>query len=256
MRISSALILVLCGLLIGCAEPKKETPQQNIHYILGVSYLRENNPSRALQEFDKAHKAEPRNPDILIGLGRAYQLRGAYDQAEKYYLQALKEDPEDPLIENNLGDLYLSMERPDDAIHYFSKASSNLRFGNAEVSLTGLGYAHFLKQDYPAAIRAYRQALAQNPRYDEAQLRLGETYYAMGRTDRALGAFRQALKLNGSNVQTHFQLGLAHMELGNFAKARQSFRNVIKLAPLSELGEQAEQYLESLPQETGDGTGL
>lgn len=247
MRISSAFILVLCGLLIGCAEPKKEAPQQNIHYILGVSYLQENNPSRALQEFDMAHKAEPRNPDVLIGLGRAYQLRGAYDKAEKYYLQALKERPDDSLIENNLGDLYLNLQRPDDAISYFTKASSNLRFSSAEVSLTGLGYAYFLKQDYPEAIRAYRQALAQNPRYDEAQLRLGETYYAMGRTDRALAAFHQALRLNGNNVQTHFQLGLAYMELGHPTEAKQAFRNVIKLAPLSELGEQAEQYLESLP---------
>ena len=247
MRVSLAVILILCGLLSGCAAPQKEkTPAQDVHYILGVSYLQEGNASRALQEFHLAHKADAKDVDTLVGLGRAYQLKGAFAEAEKYYLQALQLRPDDSLIENNLGALYLDLQRPDDAIRYFSKAAANLMFVNAEVSLTGLGYAHFQKREYLEAIDAYRKALAQNPRYDEAHLRLGETYYAMGKTDRALGEFHQALKLNGNNILTHMQLGLAYMKVENPTEAMQYFRNVVRLAPSSELGEQAEHYLELL----------
>lgn len=246
MRFKSLVALVLCGLLFGCAAPQKKAPEQNVHYILGVSYLREGNASRALQEFTKAHQADRNNADILVGLGRAYQLKGAYQEAEQRYLQALKMRPGDSLIDNNLGDLYLRLQRYDDAIHYFGKAASNLMFANSEVSLTGLGYAHFMKREYAEAISAYRKALVQNPRYDEAHLRLGETYYAMGKTDRALGEFRQALKLNGSNVRTHFQLGLAYMKAEQPSQAAQYFRNVVRLAPTSDLGEQADHYLELL----------
>ncbi len=247
MRFSSAVILVLCGLLVGCAEPRQKAPQQeDVHYILGVSYLHEGNASRALQEFHKAYEADAHNPDVLVGLGRAYQLKGAYADAEGYYLRALKERPDDSLIENNLGALYLDLQRPDDAIHYFNKAASNLMFDRSEVPLTGLGYAHFQKREYLEAINAYRKALAQNPRYDQAHLRLGETYYAMGKTGRALGEFHQALKLNGNNIRTHFQLGLAYMKENSSAEAVQYFRNVVRLAPSSELGEQAEHYLELL----------
>jgi Tfp pilus assembly protein PilF len=247
MRFSSAVILILCGLLAGCAEPQqKPSQQENVHYILGVSYLQEGDASRALQEFHKAHEADARNVDILVGLGRAYQLKAAFAEAEGYYLQALQMRPDDSLIENNLGDLYLNMQRPDDAIHYFGKAASNMQFTSSEVSLTGLGYAHFQKREYLEAVDAYRRALKQNPRYDEAHLRLGETYYAMGKTDRALGEFQQALKLNGNNIRTHFQLGMAHMKADNPGEAVQYFRNVVKLSPSSELGEQAEHYLELL----------
>ena len=247
MRFSPIVLLVLFGLLFGCAAPEeKKAPEQDVHYILGVSYLQEGNASRALQEFHKAHEADSGNADVLIGLGRAYQLKGAYSEAEKYYLQALDSRPDDPLIENNLGALYLDLQRPDDAIHYFGKAADNLMFANAEVSLTGLGYAHFQKREYLEAISAYRKALAQNPRYDEAHLRLGETYYAMGKTDRALGEFHQALKLNGNNIRTHFQLGLAYMKMDNPTEATQYFRNVVRLAPSTELAEQAEHYLELL----------
>ncbi len=247
MRFSSAIILILCGLSVGCAKPQKSSSQQeNVHYILGVSYLQEGDASRAMQEFHMAHEVDAQNVDILVGLGRAYQLKGAFAEAEGYYLQALQLRPDDSLIENNLGDLCLNMQRPDDAIYYFGKAASNMMFTSSEVSLTGLGYAHFQKREYLEAINAYRKALAQNPRYDEAHLRLGETYYAMGKTDRALGEFQQALKLNGSNIQTHFQLGLAHMKADHPSEAVQYFRNVVKLAPSSELGEQADHYLELL----------
>ncbi|MEZ4485870.1 MAG: tetratricopeptide repeat protein [Syntrophotaleaceae bacterium] len=247
MRVSSTVALILCGLLFGCAEPQqKKTSEKDVHYILGVSYLQEGNASRALQEFHLAHEANAGNVDTLIGLGRAYQLKGAFAEAEQYYLQALKLRPDDSLIENNLGDLYLNLQRPDDAIHYFSKAASNLMFASSEVSLTGLGYAHFQKREYLEATNAYRKALVQNPRYDEAHLRLGETYYAMGKTDRALGEFLQALKLNGNNPRTHLQLGLAYMKANNPVEAVQYFRNVVRLVPSSELGEQAEHYLELL----------
>ncbi|MCD4689459.1 MAG: tetratricopeptide repeat protein [Desulfuromonadaceae bacterium] len=247
MRFSSAVILILCGLLVGCAEPQKSSSQQeDVHYILGVSYLQEGDASRALQEFHMAHKADAHSVDILVGLGRAYQLKGAFAEAEGYYLRALQLRPDDSLIENNLGDLYLNMQRLDDAIHYFGKAASNLMFTSSEVSFTGLGYANFQKREYLEATNAYRKALRQNPRYDEAHLRLGETYYAMGKTDRALGEFQQALKLNGNNIRTHFQLGLAHMKADSPTEAVQYFRNVLKLSPSSELAEQAEHYLELL----------
>lgn len=246
MRFSSAVVFILCSLLIGCAEPQKETPQEDVHYILGVSYLQEGNASRALQEFHQSYEADAHNPDVLVGLGRAYQLKGAFSEAEGYYLQALKERPDDSLIENNLGSLYLDLQRPDDAIYYFSKAASNLMFASSEVPLTGLGYAHFQKREYLEAVNAYRKALAQNPSYAQAHLRLGETYYAMGKTDRALGEFHQSLTLNANNPFTHFQLGLAYMKLNNQTEAVQYFRNVVRLSPSSDLGEQADHYLELL----------
>lgn len=246
MRFSSAIVFILCSLLAGCAEPQKETPQQDVHYILGVSYLQEGDASRALQEFHQSYEANAHDADVLTGLGRAYQLKGAFPEAEGFYLQALKERPDDSLIENNLGALYLDLQRPDDAIHYFGKAASNMLFSSSEVSLTGLGYAHFQKREYLESINAYRKALAQNPRYAQAHLRLGETYYAMGKTDRALGEFLQSLKSNGNNPYTHFQLGLAYMKLNNPTEAVQYFSNVVRLAPSSELGEQADHYLELL----------
>ncbi len=246
MRFCTVSLLLLTLLIAGCAQPRQDTQAENVHYILGVSYLQEGDSARALQEFHRAHQAQPRNPNVLIGLGRSYHLRGAHEQAERYYRLALRERPDDSMIENNLGDLYLSQGRLEEAIYYFEKAASNLMFTDSAVSLTGLGYAHFLSGDYPEALRAYRRALAQNPRYDQAYLRLGETYFAMDNLDRARGAFRQALRLNGNNIQAHYKLGMTQMKLGNVDAALQSFETLIKLAPMSDLAGEAEDYIEML----------
>jgi tetratricopeptide (TPR) repeat protein len=241
-----SVLLFCCCLLMACSQPAKKAEDQNVHYILGVSYLREYNSSLALQEFQKALAIDSRNPDVYVGLGRAYHLKKAYAEAEKHYLQALRLRPDDPLTENNLGALYLDMERLDDAAHYFSQAAANLTFTNAEVSYTGLGYAHFLKGEYLEAISAYKKALSQNTRYGQAHQRLGEAYYALGKTDRAIGEFRQALDLNSNDVLAHFQLGLAYIKLGETAKATACLQKVLRLAPDSELAGQAESYLEVL----------
>jgi len=248
MRIKPLAVVMLfcCCLLTACTQPAKKTEGPNVHYILGVSYLRENNSTMALQEFQKALAADSSNPDVYVGLGRAYHLKGAYAEAEKQYLQALKLRPDDPLTENNLGALYLDMERPDDAVRYFGKAAANMTFPSAEVSYTGLGYAHFLKGEYLEAISAYKKALAQNSRYAQAHQRLGETYYAMDKTDRAISEFRQALELNSNDVLAHFQLGLAYMKQGEAAKAADSLQKVLRLAPDTGLAGQAESYLEVL----------
>jgi Flp pilus assembly protein TadD len=246
-RLFPVLILLFCCLPAACAPAKKAKPEgPGVHYILGISYLREGNPTKALQEFQKAQAATPREPDVYVGLGQTYHQKGAFEESEKSYLQALKLRPDDPLTENNLGALYLDMKRLDDAIRYFGKASSSMTFTNAEVAFTGLGYAHFLKGEYLEAITAYEKALAHNRNYARAHMRLGEVYYAMGKTDRAIGEYLQALKMAGNYPLAHFQLGLAYMKQGVVEKARQSFQTVLHLAPDSELATQAENYLEVL----------
>jgi Tfp pilus assembly protein PilF len=245
-RLFPVILLVSCCLLAACAPVQEKKTGPDVHYILGVSYLREGNSTKALQEFQKALENEPRNPDVHVGLGKTYHLKGALDEAEKHYLQALKLRPDDPLTENNLGALYLDMKKFDESIRYFGMAANNLTFTNAEVAFAGLGYAHFLKGEYLEAISAYEKALAQNDNYVQAHLRLGEVYYTLDRINRAIGEYRHALRIDGNFVPAHFQVGLAYMKLGEREKARQSFQYVLRLAPGSELAEQAESYLEVL----------
>jgi len=242
------LILLLVTLLpSGCGGgKKKQVDQGEAHYILGLSYLQENNPSLALKEFRLAAQSKPESAHIQAALAQAYYLKKAFPEAEEHYLQALKLDRDNSQVENNLAVLYLDMERWNDAIRYFRKASSDLTFTRAEVALTGLGYAYLQKGEYLAAVTACKEALAHNLKYPPAHLRLGEAYYALDKTDLAIEAFRQALSLAPDYSAAHYRLALARMKSGETEKAIASFRDVIRLAPDSEQGRLSVDYLKLL----------
>jgi Tfp pilus assembly protein PilF len=240
------MLLVAC-LLAGCGgSNKNKSDPGEAHYLLGVSYLREHNPTMALKEFLLAAEAKPQRADIQSALGQAYHFKKAYSEAEEHYLRALQLDPENPHFQNNLAALYLDMERWDDAIRYFRKASDRLTFTSPEVALTGIGYAYLHKGEYLQAVTACKEALSHNSRYPQAYLRLGEAYYALDKSDLAIDTFLKGLALAPNFTEAHYKLALAYAKSGETDKAKASFRQVIRLAPDSEQGELAADYLKLL----------
>lgn len=216
------------------------------HYLLGASALAENNPTMALQEFLQAEKLDSHDPDIQAGLAQAYMQKLAYDLAEVHWQEAIELSDGAPQYYNNLGALYLSMERYDDAISAFRKAADNLLFASPEISWTGIGLAQFHKQDYAAAEQSYRKALQLNSRFAQASFRLGELYYQRDRTVEAAEAFSRAVELEPRYVDALYWLGMTAMKTGDNPLARQSFKETIKLAPDSEQARLSKGYLKTL----------
>jgi Tfp pilus assembly protein PilF len=229
--------LLLVAVLLGCAGPTvQQQAEAETHYMLGVSYLRERDATRALKEFLIAEKADPGSKEVHAALGQAYQLKQAYELAEQHYLKAIALDPDNPQIKNNLGSLYLYMKQWDKAIEQFRLASGNLLFNEAEVSLTGMGVAYFNKAQYLDAIEAYRKALQANPLYAQAHFYLGEAYAALNKSDLAIKSYLEAIRLAPNYVQAHYRLAMAYMRIKDLKNAKSSFTRVIELAPDSETG--------------------
>jgi Tfp pilus assembly protein PilF len=241
-----SLILILALANAGCSTGKKKIDDGEVHYILGLSYLQEHNPTLALREFLLAQDFAPRDARVQVGLGQAYHLKGAYPQAEQHYLNAVRLSRGDPKFQNNLGALYLDMQRWDDAISYFSKAASNLLFPTPELALTGMGYAYFHQGEYAKATTAMRDALGHNPRFAQARLGLGEVFFAQEETERAIVEFRQALAIAPDFSTAHYKLGLAYLKIRQTEKAFESFQQVVRRVPDTEIGRLSQNYLELL----------
>ena len=229
------VILVTFLPLFGCISTKDKTDGK-VHCTLGISYLREPSYSLALKEFMLAVKANPDDPNIHLSMGQTYQLMRAYDDAEKSYKKALRLSDASfaPICQNNLGALYLDMKRWHDAIFYFTLASKNLLFQNADVANAGIGYAHFNKGDILTAITFYKKSLESNSNYATAHMRLAEAYEAFGKTDLALKEYQEVVKMAPNNPVVQFQYGLTLAKLGKKSQAVQAFREVIRIAPNSE----------------------
>lgn len=70
----------------------------------------------------KALELEPANPLALGILAVACHYQKRYDEAHKLYIEALKDDPENPGLQNNLGSIYLIKNQPDKALVHFRAA--------------------------------------------------------------------------------------------------------------------------------------
>ena len=100
----------------------------------------------------------PNDAALLNDLAQVHQMRGAGGQAIDYYQQALKLDPEQPVIHFNLGSLYLELEKADDAVRHLEKAVK-LR-ANYTKAWQNLSLAYQLQGNADAAQRALTQAQA------------------------------------------------------------------------------------------------
>ena len=244
-------MIALLVLMVACVPVEKKrsaAEDAKYHYLLGVTALNEQNPTEALKEFLLAEKYDDEDPEIQAGLAQAYWQKKAFDLSEKHFLQAIEISDNDPKYYNNLGALYLSMERYDEAITAFRTAADNLLFDRSEIAWTGIGLAYFHKQDYPAAQRAYEKAMELNPSYQVPLFRLGELYYSQDRPVEALDMFTRSVELEPGFFPGFYWQGLVFMKIRDTEEAKKSFQEVIRLAPGSELARLSENYLKIIGQ--------
>lgn len=245
------LLLLLIVTLSACvpAGPsikEKKAQQADVHYKLGMSYLKGKDPTMALKELLIAVENGPDNAAIHAALAQAYQSKRAYSQAEQHYIKALVFSDNEPLYQNNLASLYLEIKQWDKAIDLFGKAASNLLFSQAHISLTGKGYAYFMKQDFPAALKQYKEAIAMAPRYPVAYFRESEAYAAMEQNELAIDALKKAVEIAPGFTLALYQLGVMELKAQQLVDASNRFARIIELEPASELGKKAEEMLRSL----------
>ena len=78
---------------------------------LGIAYQLMFDLTDAMQSYQKAHKLDPRNSNVLNNLGTVYDAAKQYHNAEKMYRKALKIDPHSALILKNLGTNLLAQHK-------------------------------------------------------------------------------------------------------------------------------------------------
>jgi Tfp pilus assembly protein PilF len=240
----TAVLLIV--LLFGCAGSNNKQPKAMPHYTLGLSYLQSENPTLALREFLKAVENNPKNPQVHAGLARAYQYKKAYGLAEQHYIKALMYSDNEPKYQNNLAALYISMERWDQAIEYFQKASENLLFMRSELALMGKGYAYYRKGDYPAALQAYREAEIIAPRLAVLHFHIGETYAALGQQELAIASYEKALLHVPTYSEARYQLAVLLLKGQQIDDAKELLALIVEQDPLSDWGMKANDFLKAL----------
>jgi cytochrome c-type biogenesis protein CcmH/NrfG len=111
-------------------------------------------------------KAEPKNPELLAGIGNIYYDAQQYPIAVDYYGRALKARPSDASVRTDMATAYWYMGNADTAIAEFNKALSYEP--NNPNTLFNLGLVKWKgKSDVAGAVADWEKLLKTNPNYQD-----------------------------------------------------------------------------------------
>ncbi len=95
-----------------------------------------------------------------------------------------------------------------------------------------LGTAYYKKSDYLKAAEYLKQALAENPKDDEAVQLLGLSYYLAGRPGEAIPYLEKVQTwYPRANVDASYILGICYIQSKNYSQARVAFARMFDVKP-------------------------
>ena len=226
-----------------------------VYSLLGEAYFANNEFSRAVQAFEIAEQTADVDPDMKrqAQFQRAWVLyeNHAYREAARAFEAVYRDQPSGELAAEALfwsADSYYNLRRWNDAIRQFGRFLEGYpdhTFAGAAVY--SLGWAHFNIRQFEHAIRYFTlfesdhepPPMALFPYDIDTQLRLGDSYYALGRYEEAIRNYERAVGEEQGGDYAIFQIGNSHYRNEESFEAVQNFRRLIRVHPDSRLREQA-----------------
>ncbi len=163
----------------------------------------------------------PQDVTILHLLGLLYAEEAKFDRAQSYLEQALQLQPHEWVISLHLANVLKAQGQWDDALQLLQQ----LVYTHPDVAAVynNLGTIYFAQQQWQAALQAYQQALQIQADYIDAYYNTGLTLNKLQRYTEAVHAYKALLMLAPNHVGAHFQLACLFMQKNNLSEALTHF---------------------------------
>lgn len=166
------------------------------HVEMGALYLALGGRHRAVVEFQRALRCDPRDLDAYWGLGAAYGELGEWTEAARAFEHAVLVEPQNAVSHYNIGIAYGEIGR------------------------------------YQDASCAYQSAIDLDPLMVDARINLGLTYVELDRVREALDVFQKAASIAPGDPDVQYELGVLLVQMGQESKARDQLAIVERLDPV------------------------
>lgn len=197
----------------------------------GESYLKKGMLDKAIAEFNKAIKINPRDADAYYNRGIAYYYKGQYDQAISDFNRVLEINPGDIRAYKGRALVYQNKGQYDEAISDYDTAITEMDSIYAEIHINrGVAYARG-KGQYDKAISDYTKAIEINPKDTKAYNNRGIAYQSTGQYELAIADFNKAIEINPRYAAAYYNRGLAHANRGDLDQAASDYNRAVELDP-------------------------
>jgi len=144
------------------------------------------------------------------------------------YERWIQAEPRSSALHDDVGVLYLRLNRADDAVRHF-RISVELQPDLAAAHFN-LGTALTVAEHFDEAITEYQRALELKPDYARAHNNLGGILLHSGRLEDAIGHLDEAIRIDPENAEAHRNLGAARQQQGRLADAITHYKRAVLLS--------------------------
>jgi type IV pilus assembly protein PilF len=245
LRVLGLLALSLAG--AGCgggSESGRLEDQSDFHVQLAHGHWQAGEVPRAIEEAQIALAIDPENADAHYLLGFIFSGRQMFPESIQHYRQALLLRPRWLEVKNNLGVVYLQLERWEEAAILFEELTTVPSYQTPGHAYNNLGWAHLSMGQPREALRHFEMATYLQPDLCLAYNNAGLARLELEDLRGAEEAFQEAIHRCDNYAEPRFRLARLRQSAGRFAEARQLFAQCAELVPRATLGRRCREYLE------------
>ena len=192
--------------------------------MLAAAYLRQNRPDKAEEVLEPAMSSAADDAAVLSLVGKAAVLGGDLEKGERYLKSAVKADPEDPALREDLARLYLSSGKYDQAIAELKGVGGDQALRARVMTII----AHLRKKEVDKAVALAEQLVAESPDNPDLHFLLGRIQFLAGMRDKARSHFLEAVRIRPGHVSASLTLARLAMIRRNWAEAEEYLQQILK----------------------------
>jgi len=250
----SRLILLAIGLILVAVTACKTTEQKDqgdtgrrtkALQDMGNAMVLQGDLRGGLGKLLEAHKLEPDNVSLNHQIALVLRDLGQYELSLQYFQRTLTLDPKLSEARNNMGTVYLLMEKWDAAIVCFQETLKDILYKTPQYAYNNMGYAYYRKGDYDRAIENYQQALKMSRTYAVAHANLARAYEAKGELDKAVAAYRDAISYSPKDAASHLGMAKVLLKQGKYEDAKEQLNLTVWADPMSREANEARSLLKN-----------
>ena len=201
-----------------------------VHFTLGVLLAAQKQYPAAIHEFEMADALQPGTLETLHNLGQAYLRSQKHAQAEEVLQRAIALKPDSAETLYLLAVVYSDQRKDVQALellvraHKLASQNTDIIFLMARLSM--------MQSYFEDAIQVLEEGVKIDPKRADLHAALGESYFTVGKVDRATQEFDTLIQLDPS-ARSYAFMGLCYRHLGRFDDAKRYFNLGLKSDPRS-----------------------
>jgi tetratricopeptide (TPR) repeat protein len=180
-----------------------------------------------LCSFQAAEKLEPKNPDVLYGMGLANYCLENYEKSVEYFEQAFLAKSTYIMALARLGMAYKVLGSSEQASTTFQLVKEIAPQSYEDWRARGIAMAEL--QDYQEALRSYERAIELQPKDHEALRCQANTLVSLKKRKEAIKKFDEVLQLKPDYFSALVYRGITLANLGQNQKAINDYNKALEL---------------------------